>query len=198
MLYYYDKVRFEWNSEKNAANWSKHEVEFEAAAKVFNDENYVLLKDRIVKGSSDGMPSARSLSKEIRSKPVRSYYWLCMPIRRKTMAKKSSVSSRRGKLISVSAGSIANKPLSDRQMEALRQMKSEQDAGDGSGIDYSDIPALTEKQIAGACRPARKLVAVRLDADVLEWLRGYGAGYSTRINHILRAVMNGQNGQTPG
>jgi uncharacterized protein (DUF4415 family) len=39
-------------------------------------------------------------------------------------------------------------------------------------------------------RPAKKLVAVRLDPDVLEWLQHYGEGYSTRINSILRAVMS--------
>ncbi len=108
------------------------------------------------------------------------------------MAKKSSELSRRGELISVSAESIATRPLSDRQIEAFRRMKSKQDADDDSGIDYSDLPPLTDEQIAGAHRPARKLVAVRLDADVLAWLQSYGAGYSTRINHILRTVMNSQ------
>jgi uncharacterized protein (DUF4415 family) len=38
-------------------------------------------------------------------------------------------------------------------------------------------------------RPPKKLVSVRLDADVFEWLQQYGAGYSTRINNILRVVM---------
>jgi uncharacterized protein (DUF4415 family) len=57
-------------------------------------------------------------------------------------------------------------------------------------IDYSDIPALTEKQLTQFRRPPKKLVAVRLDADVLEWLQQYGAGYSTRINHVLRMVMS--------
>jgi uncharacterized protein (DUF4415 family) len=36
------------------------------------------------------------------------------------------------------------------------------------------------------------LVAVRLDADVFEWLQQYGAGYSTRINNVLGAVMSRQ------
>ncbi len=59
-----------------------------------------------------------------------------------------------------------------------------------SEIDYSDIPPLTEEQLAGAFRPkSKQLIAVRLDRDVLEWLKGYGEGYSTRINQILRAVM---------
>lgn len=105
------------------------------------------------------------------------------------MAKKSSESSRRGERISVSAESIWNKPLSERQRAVLERMAKQQAAGDDSDIDYSDIPELTEEQIRSARRPAKKLVAVRLDPDVLEWLQEYGEGYSTRINRILRAVM---------
>ena len=35
--------------------------------------------------------------------------------------------------------------------------------------------------------PGKKQLTVRLDADVLEWLRGQGKGYQSRINAILRA-----------
>jgi uncharacterized protein (DUF4415 family) len=38
-------------------------------------------------------------------------------------------------------------------------------------------------------RPSKKLIAVRLDADVLDWLMKFGPGYSTRINQVLRTVM---------
>jgi len=33
------------------------------------------------------------------------------------------------------------------------------------------------------------LVAARIDKDVYDWLMKYGKGYSTRINGILRTVM---------
>jgi uncharacterized protein (DUF4415 family) len=33
------------------------------------------------------------------------------------------------------------------------------------------------------------LVAARIDREVYDWLLGYGEGYSTRINSILRTVM---------
>ena len=33
-------------------------------------------------------------------------------------------------------------------------------------------------------------MAARLDRDIYDWLRKCGEGYSTRINHILRAVMS--------
>jgi BrnA antitoxin of type II toxin-antitoxin system len=39
-------------------------------------------------------------------------------------------------------------------------------------------------------------VTVRLDTDVLDWLKAYGKGYQTRINRILRAVMDSQRPRT--
>jgi len=106
------------------------------------------------------------------------------------MAKKLSASSRLGKQISVSAESIWNKPLTERQKAALKGVARRQKRADVSQIDYSDIPALTDKQLIEFRRPPKKLVAVRLDADVFEWLQHYGPGYSTRINNVLRVVMS--------
>lgn len=50
--------------------------------------------------------------------------------------------------------------------------KSQAQGGDAH-IDYSDIPALSEKQLAQFKRAPKKLVAVRLDADVFEWIRQF-------------------------
>lgn len=106
------------------------------------------------------------------------------------MAKKLSVSSRRGKRISVSAESIFSKPLNKRQKVTLAQIAKRQTAGDDSHIDYSDIPALSDAQLARFRRAPKVLVAARLDREVYDWLKQYGEGYSTRINNILRAVMS--------
>lgn len=89
----------------------------------------------------------------------------------------------------MSAESIWRKPLSEAQKATLEKIAQRQKSGDDSRIDYSDIPALTDKQLAQMQRPRKRLVAVRLDADVLAWLQKFGPGYSTRINHVLRAVM---------
>ena len=35
----------------------------------------------------------------------------------------------------------------------------------------------------------KKAVYVRLDADVLDWLKSQGKGYQTRMNAMLRALM---------
>ncbi|MGA2148707.1 MAG: BrnA antitoxin family protein [Bryobacteraceae bacterium] len=72
----------------------------------------------------------------------------------------------------------------------LDRIAERQEAGDDSDIDYSDIPALTDEQLAQFRRAPKVLVAARLDRDVYDWLKRYGDGYSTRINIILRAVMS--------
>ena len=64
-----------------------------------------------------------------------------------------------------------------------------------SGIDYLDIPALDRtflRKATLAWPPAKKQLTIRLDADVLDWLKGQGRGYQTRINRILRIVMESQ------
>ena len=64
------------------------------------------------------------------------------------------------------------------------------DAMSDANIDYSDIPALDAAFFRNArvvVPPGKKQLTVRLDADVLEWLKNQGKGYHSRINAILRA-----------
>jgi len=61
-------------------------------------------------------------------------------------------------------------------------------------IDYSDIPPLTEEFWKNAVRgryykPIKTSTTVRIDSDVLAWLRAQGKGYQSRINAILRRKM---------
>jgi uncharacterized protein (DUF4415 family) len=37
--------------------------------------------------------------------------------------------------------------------------------------------------------PKKQTVTIRLDADVLDWLKRQGRGYQTRINKLLRSYM---------
>jgi uncharacterized protein (DUF4415 family) len=59
-------------------------------------------------------------------------------------------------------------------------------------IDYSDIPPLDKSFFTKATEawpPAKQQLTIRLDTDVLNWLRANGRGYQTRINRILRAAI---------
>jgi uncharacterized protein (DUF4415 family) len=64
------------------------------------------------------------------------------------------------------------------------------------GTDTSEIPELTEKFWQNAVRnpfyrPVKRQLTLRLDADIIAWLRRQGRGYQTRANALLREAMLG-------
>jgi uncharacterized protein (DUF4415 family) len=48
-----------------------------------------------------------------------------------------------------------------------------------------------------AAAPAKQIVTIRLDADMLEWFKSGGPGYQTRINQVLREYMDAQRLASP-
>lgn len=65
-----------------------------------------------------------------------------------------------------------------------------------SEIDFSDLPATSSKDWQGSprgkfYRPIKQQLTVRVDADVLAWLKSQGSGYQSRLNDILRNAMLG-------
>jgi uncharacterized protein (DUF4415 family) len=67
-------------------------------------------------------------------------------------------------------------------MERLRKMRDED-------IDYSDIPKLDENFFKNAkviLPIPKEAISIRIDRDLLKWLKSQGRGYQTRINAILR------------
>ena len=66
------------------------------------------------------------------------------------------------------------------------------DATKDSEIDYSEIPELGDEFFSRAAvrwPPEKKQLTVRIDADVITWLKSQGKGYQTRLNRILRVAM---------
>jgi len=79
--------------------------------------------------------------------------------------------------------------MSDERIAELQNFKTK---------DYTDCPIQTPEQLqefkpkypdARLYKPVKKTVQIRLDADVLEWLKHGGTGYQTRANSILRQAM---------
>ena len=60
-------------------------------------------------------------------------------------------------------------------------------------IDLTDIPEIrqfpSDAVIGKFYRPKKQSVTIRLDADVLAWLKASGEGYQTRVNTYLRRLM---------
>ncbi len=108
------------------------------------------------------------------------------------MAKKLSASSRPEKRVSLKAEDILNRPLTKRQRGMLEQLAKKPD----SEIDFSDIPELSDEQLAAAVRfrdrPKTTLISLRLRNEVLEWLKAKGPGHLTRVNDILTNVMEAE------
>jgi uncharacterized protein (DUF4415 family) len=81
-------------------------------------------------------------------------------------------------------------PLTEEQKADLAALAARPD----EDIDYSDIPPLDEEFWKNAVRnpfykPTKTSTTVRIDSDVLAWLKSQGKGYQTRINAILRREM---------
>ena len=78
--------------------------------------------------------------------------------------------------------------LTEAQLENLKRLAERPD----DEIDYSDIPEITDFsdfEVGKFYRPMKEAVTVRLDADVVHWLKRDGKGYQTRLNEILRREM---------
>ena len=83
-------------------------------------------------------------------------------------------------------------PLDEERIKKLKKMRD-------MDIDVSDMPALTQEQLArfvpakllnrSLYRPVKVPVKINYDADVLEWFRSFGKGYQTRMNAVLREYM---------
>jgi uncharacterized protein (DUF4415 family) len=82
------------------------------------------------------------------------------------------------------------RPLTVRQKRELAALAALPD----DQIDTSDIPELPLSAWKDAVRgkfyrPVKQAVSMRLDADVVAWLKKPGKGYQTRANNILRRRM---------
>jgi len=78
-------------------------------------------------------------------------------------------------------------PAQQAELEALKDLQDED-------IDLSDVPELDVESFAKAIRnpylkAPKESTTVRIDKDVMDWLRSCGPGYQTRINTYLRLAM---------
>ena len=83
-----------------------------------------------------------------------------------------------------------DQPLTVRQKREIQALAAVPE----DNIDTSDIPELPPGAWKNAVRgkwyrPVKQAVSIRLDADVLAWLRAKGNGYQTKVNGLLREKM---------
>jgi uncharacterized protein (DUF4415 family) len=78
--------------------------------------------------------------------------------------------------------------LTKEQKRDIRAIAAKRD----EDIDFSDAPAVVDwsgAEIGKFYRPGKKPVTMRLDSDVIAWLKADGRGYQTKANWPLRHAM---------
>ncbi|MGH9644635.1 MAG: BrnA antitoxin family protein [Terriglobales bacterium] len=78
--------------------------------------------------------------------------------------------------------------LTKAQKRDIRAIAEKKDAD----IDFSDAPPVLDwsrAEIGKFYKPEKKPVTMRLDSDVIAWLKSTGPGYQTRANWLLRGAM---------
>jgi uncharacterized protein len=158
---------FEWDANKAATSLGKHGVSFEEAATVFADPDALDGPD--LKHSEQQERSLR-LGRSLTGRVLIVAY----TVREQAMANRSASSARGG-----------------------RASRKEQRTRVARRIDFSDIPEVSDEQLRAMRRvgrpplgnAARRLIAIRLDPDVLQRFRKEAKrrkmGYQTLINQVL-------------
>ena len=80
------------------------------------------------------------------------------------------------------------KKLTRNQKRQIAAVAAKKDAD----IDLSEMPEVLDwsgAEIGKFYRPPKKPVTMRLDTDIVGWLKSYGRGYQTRVNILLRHAM---------
>jgi uncharacterized DUF497 family protein len=174
-------MRFEWDENKNRENRRKHGVSFEIAMEVSDDPFCLTNQDRIVEGEQRLWTLGRvedllnilvvvhTVMEQGDEEAFESSPPEKRPLVKEHFMKKLTDRQRRKELAAIAA-------IPDEK------------------IDTSDIPELTDEQLSSAVRgemyrPVKKPVTMRLDVDVIHWLKSQGPGYQTKANRLLRAEM---------
>jgi uncharacterized protein (DUF4415 family) len=176
-------MRFEWDSKTAERNIRKHGVSFDTAMHVFEDENrkeWRSNRDKEVRWVTVGLVMAAFTLSAIATAANRS--GSSRPDRQAASRKEDTMAIIRRALDPA------------RPYRMSEEEKLSYDSRGDEDIDFADIPELTDEFLERAGyepvkRAPKEALSIRLDPDVLEWLRATGPGYQTRINYILRVAM---------
>ncbi len=87
---------------------------------------------------------------------------------------------------------MSEKHMTRMSLDEIRKMKSQTDwdrvkaAPDHEGEQEIDVDWSKARLVEPE---PKKLISLRLDRDIVEFFRGQGKGYQTRMNAVLRAYM---------
>jgi uncharacterized protein (DUF4415 family) len=173
-------MAFEWDEEKREGNLVKHGVDFRDVPPMFDEPTLEVVDDR-----SDYGETRINVLGEIEGRSLPSPTHGDAP---------------------AAASSAREKPMSENKERITLVTRDEARRLKGE-TDYARLDAMTDDDIVKAVAndpnlppldvdwskanlvipPGKDVITLRLDRDLLDWLRAQGKGYQTRINQVLRA-----------
>ncbi len=179
-------MRFTWSAEKRRRNPIVHPgISFEMAEEIFDDPNHVVLENYFFEDEREQRLQIIGMTGQLVF-----FWWSLWNVSK--AKKKSFTSFRQGRQANMKKRST--KPQ-HRRLKITNEVRQEYARRDKT-LDNADPdapvlpPEMWENAIIGKYyRPKKTPVTVRLDQDVLAWLKAKGAGHLTRINEILRKEM---------
>ena len=186
-------MEFTWDEPENRVKQRKHGISFGTAVCVFDDPYHLTRQDREVDGEprwqTIGMVNGAHVLLVAHTVSEEEEVVHIISARKATRQERASMrkATKNGKVKGRSGRALTLKQK--RELKALAALPDRQ-------IDTSDIPELSPSAWKDAVRgrfyrPVKQAVSMRLDADVVAWLKRRGRGYQTRANGILRQSMLG-------
>jgi uncharacterized protein (DUF4415 family) len=163
-------MQFTWSERKRAINLREHGLDFVDAVRVFEGLTFTYEDDRLAYGEQRfvtlGFWPVYRCPLLTRSRPMKS---ASSPSAKQAPAKRSAAS-----------------PKSRTDWPRLMSAEKARPTQEHPEFEPSRI-------VRGIVRrglqpvPAKELISLRIDQDVIEWFKAQGPGYQTRINSVLRA-----------
>lgn len=177
-------MQFSWDQSKNRVNQQKHGVSFELAQIALDDPHSVSRQDRFENG-------------EARWQTIGKLGDTMLILLVSHTVNEVDDYEEHIRIISHAEPLALKGKSMNKVPKALRAEVAKLLAKPESEISFADVPETQTTDWAGAqrgrlYRPIKKQLTVRIDADVIEWLKADGVGYQSRLNQILRDAMHGQ------
>jgi uncharacterized DUF497 family protein len=177
-------MRFEWDEHKNRQNLRKHDIGFETAVLVFDDP-YALTQRDSAFDDEERWITVGAVGRGSILPVVHTFY------EKEDQEVIRIISARATESHERRAYEEAHKGAEARHHTIAK--KKDED------IDFSDVAPVLDwsgAEMGKFYRPKKKPVTMRLDSDVIAWLKADGRGYQTKANWLLRQAMTHLTGGT--
>jgi uncharacterized DUF497 family protein len=169
---------FEWDESKRQSNLTKHLIDFQDALRIFDGPVF----EKSSRSRGEERVVAVGLLEDVEIVVVYAIRGKRRRIISARRAHRVLDKKRKGKTTQTTSRTRSKGATDFKRLRALRD----------SEIDFSDIPKLGKSFWATAkftLPEPKDRLTIRVDHDVVQWLRKRGKGYQTRINAILRSYM---------